>query len=678
VPSRRLRPSARALIAAAGGIALVVRVLHVWQISHVPWLSVRVGDAEAYHAWALTIAGGDWLGTDVFYQSPLYPYLLAIVYAALNDSVTTIRLMQAALGATSCALLASAGVSLFGRAGALAGLGLALYPAAIFLDGQLDKSALATLLFTTLVAVLVSRVSWTAGAAEAERRRTTWSIGVGVMLGLLTLTRENALLLALPIVVWLSSGHGSRRERLRRASACLVGLIIVLLPVGIRNLTVGGEFHLTTAQLGPNLYIGNHAGASGTYEPLVEGHGSARDERDDATRLAEQAVGRQLSPREVSGYWTTQAVTYMRAHPADWVRLTAHKARLAFNAHEISDTESQDVYADSSIVLRALAPLSFGVLLVLAAAGAVLTAHRWKDLWLLYAMGTTYVAGLIAFYVVARYRFPLVPPLLLFAAGGVAEVMNGWRALRGTRLVGVVAAATAAVLFAFVPSEHVRAARSTHFTAVASTLSRSGENDEAIALYQRALTELPAAPAAEFGLATALVRSGRSDDALPHFATTVRAWPEHAEARYNFGLTLLKVGHLDEAIGQLLESARLRPDDLDARMAAGRALMAASRPDEAVAHYRAVLTRFPRHVAALAALGVALSASGHLDDALGVYRTAFEIDPTNPDVQNNWGWSLASSGQVEDAIPHFERALALNPAHANARENLKRAQAALR
>ena len=93
---------------------------------------------------------------------------------------------------------------------------------------SLDKSALATLLFTTLVAVLVSRVSWTAGAAEAkraqtsgpaeaERRRTTGSTGVGVMLGLLTLTRENALLLALPIVVWLSSGHGSRRERLRRA-----------------------------------------------------------------------------------------------------------------------------------------------------------------------------------------------------------------------------------------------------------------------------------------------------------------------------------------------------------------------------------------------------------------------------------------------------------------------------
>ena len=51
------------------------------------------------------------------------------------------------------------------------------------------------------------------------------------------------------------------------------------MPVGLRNKAVGGEFHLTTSQLGPNFYIGNHAGAIGTYEALVVGHGSAADER---------------------------------------------------------------------------------------------------------------------------------------------------------------------------------------------------------------------------------------------------------------------------------------------------------------------------------------------------------------------------------------------------------------
>jgi tetratricopeptide (TPR) repeat protein len=661
-------PRSRFVLVAIGGLALVARLLHVWQISNVAWLSVRVGDAEAYHDWALRIAGGQWLGTEVFYQSPLYPYLLAIVYAVLNDSATTVRVAQAVLGATSCVLLASAGLSLFGRIGALAGVGLALSPAAIFLDGQLDKSVLATFLMTALLAALVGVERWTLARG----------IGVGAILGLLALTRENALLLGLPIVAWISAHGRSRAEGLRSTAALLLGATIVLLPVGLRNLSVGGEFHLTTAQLGPNLYIGNHAGASGTYDPLVEGHGSARDEREDATRLAEQAVGHSLGPRDVSRYWTSQALAYVRSQPADWLRLTARKAWLALNASEIADTESQDVYADSSFVLRGLAPLSFGVPLVLAAAGIVLTAHRWRDLWLLYAVGLTYLAGLIAFYVVARYRFPLVPLLWLFAAGGISEVSNGWRSLQAARTVGAVAAAAVAVLVAFQPYEQVGAARSAHFTAIASTLSRSGQTDEAIALYQRALIELPSAPAAEFGLATTLAKSGRSEDALPHFAATVRAWPAHAEARYNFGVTLSRLGRADEAVAQLLETVRLRPDDVDARMAAGRTLMRLTRPDEAVAQYRAVLTRQPRNVSALAALGVALTASGHLDDALATYRRALEINANDPDVHNNLGWSLASSGQIREAIPHFERALALDPTNANARENLARAQAALK
>jgi hypothetical protein len=67
--------------------------------------------------------------------------------------------------------------------------------------------------------------------------------------------------------------------------------------------------------LGPNFYIGNHAGATGGYEALVLGHGNAADEREDATRLAQQASGRRLSPKEVSAFWTTQALNYIRSQP---------------------------------------------------------------------------------------------------------------------------------------------------------------------------------------------------------------------------------------------------------------------------------------------------------------------------------------------------------------------------
>ena len=165
-------------------LALFTRLTYLWQIAHAPFFSLRIGDAAAYHEWALRIAKGDWRGSGVFYQAPLYPYLLALLYRALGDGVAMVRLVQAILGAGSCALLAATGIALFGDVGAIAGALLAVYPPAIFLDGLLEKSALVTFFVTALLFAL------------AIRRSAARDLLAGVVLGLLTLTRENAIALA--------------------------------------------------------------------------------------------------------------------------------------------------------------------------------------------------------------------------------------------------------------------------------------------------------------------------------------------------------------------------------------------------------------------------------------------------------------------------------------------------
>ena len=398
------------LLLAVALLALVVRLVYIKQIANAPFYAIRIGDAAAYHQWALQIAGGDWLGrgVGVFYQAPLYPYLLAVVYWAFGDSAAMLRFIQAIIGSGSCMLLAAAGIALFGDYGAIAGVLLAVYPPAIFLDGLLEKSVLVSFLTIALL-YLVS--------ARHIRFREFLA---GIVLGLLSLTRENALLLAVPVLLWFTIGD---RLRWPAAAAFVGGCALVLLPIGVRNQAIGGEFHLTTSQFGPNFYIGNHAGARGFYEPLVPGHGSAADERDDAARLAEEVSGRTLSPGEVSAFWTQRALDFIRAQPGAWLGQLARKLALTYNALEIADTESQDVYAEWSSVLRALAPFGFGVVLCLAAFGVCMTVDAWRRLWFLYAIALTYTFSIVVFYVFARYRFPLVPVLLLFAAGGVAA----WR-----------------------------------------------------------------------------------------------------------------------------------------------------------------------------------------------------------------------------------------------------------
>ncbi len=516
-------PQRANLLLAVALLAVVVRLVYLWQIARAPFFALRIGDAAAYHDWALRIARGDWRGEGVFYQAPLYPYVLALVYRLVGDGASMIRLVHLVISTGSCVMLAAAGLALFGEAGAIAGVLLALYPPAIFLDALLDKTVLVTFFTTMLLWLLARRGSLARDAF------------VGVTLGLLALTRENALLLAVPIAAWLAFGADRQAPvRARRLTAFVAGCAIVLLPVALRNAIVGHEFALTTSQFGPNLYIGNHEGARGLYDALVAGHGSAADEQEDATQLAEAAVGRRLTPAEVSTYWTRQTLRFVRAHPVEWAGQLARKAGLTLNALEISDTESQDVYAEWSSLLRVLAPFTFGVVLCLAAIGACLTAPDWRRLWFLHALAITYAFSVVVFYVFGRYRFPLVPMLLLFAAGGIAW----WRRPAARRLrAWAIAAGAAAAIVAWLPLQNATLERVIGYVTVANALAKNPDTwMQAAAFYDEALGALPRSPAAHWGVGRLLAQMNRPADAIPHYQVALEGWPDNDAIRTDLAL----------------------------------------------------------------------------------------------------------------------------------------------
>jgi hypothetical protein len=79
-------------------VALSVRLLHVWQIRRTPFFDVLMGDAGGYDQWAQRLAAGDWIGKDVFYQAPLYPYFLGVLYALFDRDLLIVRIVQAVIG----------------------------------------------------------------------------------------------------------------------------------------------------------------------------------------------------------------------------------------------------------------------------------------------------------------------------------------------------------------------------------------------------------------------------------------------------------------------------------------------------------------------------------------------------------------------------------------------------
>jgi tetratricopeptide (TPR) repeat protein len=505
--------------------ALLLRLAYLWELRDADVSYILVGDAYLYDRWGREIARGAWLGDTIFYQAPLYPYFLGALYWLLPPSVMVVRLVQALLGATTCVLLALAGRAFFSpTVGLIAGGILAAYAPAIFFDGLIQKAVLDLLLATALL-WLLGGLGVVPGAVRIA--------AAGLALGLLCLTRENALVLVPVIGAWLLVAYrvSPARRQLRYAGLFLAGIALILGPVALRNRVVGGEWFLTTAQLGPNFFIGNNARANGLYAPLRSGRGDPRLERQDATELAEAARGRRLTAGEVSRYWTERTLRDVRAAPGRWLRLLGRKLALTWNADEIVDSEDPAVYADSSVVLRGLGRLvHFGTVAPLAGVGLWITRGRWRRLSLLYLVLAAVTASVVLFYVFARYRYLLVPGVVLFAAAGAQGGVEAWRGQRWRELA--VAATILGVAALGVNLRLVRdtTARAVMYRNMGATLGREGLPEEALRYYTKAVAANPAYVEARLSLARVLAALGRRDEAIGEYLMVLSLRPDLREA----------------------------------------------------------------------------------------------------------------------------------------------------
>lgn len=532
-------------------LALAIRLAFLSQISRFPLFFTPVGDPEGYALWARGIAGGDWLGSRVFYQAPLYPYFLGLIYALKPLAAAGPHLIQALLDAAACALVAGAGRIFFNRtAGLLAGLILCIYPMNLFFLGLLQKSTLTFFLFSLLLYLLA--------LCEEKPSRLRWLFS-GAALGLLTLCRENALALFPLLMLWLfvHFAGASRRRLLGWYLALLAGLFCVLFPVALRNKAVGGAFVLTTSQFGANFYYGNHAGATGIYEPLSWGRASWRFEQDDARLIAEEDLGRKLSPQQVNRYWTKRALADIKSSPSRWIRLMAFKSLLVLNHLELGD--SQDVYTQSgwSGLLRAgLLLLPFPVLLGLAGFGLAATWQERRRLWILMALFLAFWGSVALFFFFDRYRFPMAALLALFAGGGLAALPSLFRERRWA------AAGIGLLLFLLLFSAsrkdlvYANLLTANTWRNMAVVAEEKGDFPAAERYFARAIADNPLHAKALEEYGELLERRGRTEDARAMLERALAARPDFAEAHWALGMLDLRQEDFAAAAGHFLAVSR--------------------------------------------------------------------------------------------------------------------------
>ena len=611
--------------------ALAVRVVYLVQIRSIPLFYHLAGDGRSYDEWAQRIAAGDWLGQGVFYQAPLYPYFLGILELLAGHNLWFIRFVQITMGALSCVLVYLVGRKLFSRAaGIAAGCILAGYAPAIFFDGLIDKSILDLFLLSLLLLLLTRAM---------ERRRWAEWLAAGVVLGLFGLSRENALIFAAVVPVWIAIFFSTDPVRIRAqwVGVFVAGIAVVLIPVGLRNLAQGGEFKLTTSQFGANFFIGNNPAADGTYGSVHKIIGEPQLEGKDATRLAERISGRKLTPGQVSDFWFEKSLDYIRSAPLNWFGLLGKKWLMVWNAREVEDSDDLYVYRQWSSLLSVLSRVShFGLLVPLAAAGIWLTRKQWRRLWLLYAMIIFFALSVSVFYVFGRYRFPLVPLLVVFGGVAIAELgtvyrQHSWRSLPAVLVIVLMTA-----VIVNWPIYGVSGPGAAGYNNLSNAYYKQGRVSEAITTARKAIELQPDLGVADYNLGNLYAGQGQFDLAKRYFERAMAIYPNYAEVRSNYGQLIAEHGDLETGIRYFRQAIELNPS-------IGRAHLD---------------------------LGVALAKQGRLDEAIEPLRRAAQLEPDAPEPSYYLGSVFAAQNRYADAAAAFEQALRIRPDFVPAHQSL--------
>lgn len=582
-PPRRSR---RLLLWAVLALALALRLAHWGAVRGEPFFSWLVMDSQEYDRWAQEVAGGDWLGSQVFFQAPLYPYFLAIVYSIFGRSLDAVYLLQILFAAAGCYALYRAGREMAGEGVGLAAAGLAaVYGPFLFYDVQILKESLAV----TVTAFLL----WALAAGRKRRRAEgrVW-LGAGLLLGVLSLLRENALLL-LPFLLplaWRREDGG--RGLLRRGGALALGLVLALVPVAMRNGLVSGDFLPTTFQGGVNFYIGNNAQADGTYRPIVPGKQIPALERREPVRVAEQETGRPLSPAEVSRFWLDRALGWAAAHPGDFLRLQLRKLGMFWSWYEWPDAVDYYYVQGLSGVYR-FPLLELGGLMILFAAGLWGIRKHPGPFAPALLFAVAWMLSTVIFFLFARYRLPAVPALMLVAAVPVAGLPAAWRA-GGGRRAGAVLLVLAAVLL------------------------------PQLMAYQ------PRMDLVHYNLARLEEERGNPAAAHEHYKAAFILNPHDFLACLNLGNLAARQGDWATALRFYDRAAAIEPASDDVESNLGGVYLALGRIQEAEAHLDRALALNAQNRTALHNKALLLAGRGDLNGARALNRRLLEIDPQNP------------------------------------------------
>lgn len=378
-------------------------------------------DSSEYDELGRAFLNGEGLVRGIFIRPPIYIVFVAACYAI--GGLVALQLAQLAIGAATAAAIGALGHAMSSdrRAMWASGLLAATYPWFFAYVAALGTETLFTL-FAVLAFTGIVRTA-----------RGLGSPGIaGIWFGLASLTRANLLPFAAVLVPWLAW----RRRGLAPAVVFVVGVVVVLAPLTAYHLVRGNGFIVATTGGGQSFYSANNPDIAALYtdDRLSDEEWRALNSIAPGGERSRAFLGcppgapcpPPMSAVETERFYYDAGFRYIRTHTHEWIRLEVAKL-----VRYWTPWVEPRVYPLAIVILSGI---SFVGLVIFAIVGALRMPRASREFVTIIALTAT-ATSVIWLAVALRYRFALLDPMLIAAAGGPVALVTErlLRSLSGRR-----------------------------------------------------------------------------------------------------------------------------------------------------------------------------------------------------------------------------------------------------
>jgi Tfp pilus assembly protein PilF len=364
---------------------------------------------------------------------------------------------------------------------------------------------------------------------------------------------------------------------------------------------------------------------------------------------------------------------FFERQPGEAASLMLRKFRLFWNHYEIPNHHNKYFVTINYTAFLKILVVGFKLIAPLAVMGivlAVMTLSSSAVVRLYIGFVLVYMASLIPFFITARYRLPVVPFLVVFAAVGIWKMADVLQKKRW-RHAGIAAGAGAAAAL-FVTWPMMDYDFGFNHTVIGTVYSdRATEDPEnavehvekAIVEYKTALELRPLSVDAHYNLGVTYQRIGYFSGAVEELEVTVRLQPTHAYA----AKALVEARASLEETGDRIDRSAI-PRTMFER---GVDYTNRKQTDQARLMYAQVLKMDPHHAGAWSQMGAIYFDEGNYRKAILTFKKGLKYKRDHFVLNNNIAGAYFKTGNTKRARRHWEKCLEIDPDNESVRRQLR-------